>query len=46
MNKLMNKSSRNWFFALVIAGVLTFATSYVPMLSEVAKACGGVGGGC
>lgn len=46
MNKLTNKLSRNLLVALAIAGVLTFASTYVPMLSEVAKACAGSGAGC
>lgn len=46
MNKLMNTRRRNWIVAAAIAGVLTFATTYVPMLSAVAYACGHSGGGC
>lgn len=46
MNKITNKTSRTVLFALAIAGVLTFASTYVPMLSQVAYACVGNGSGC
>ena len=46
MNKLINKSTRNWFIALVVAGAMSFAATYAPMLNAVAKACEATGGGC
>ncbi len=46
MNKLTNKNNRTWFIALIVAGVMSFAATYAPMLNAVAKACEATGGGC